>query len=244
MNDSADNAGFRQSRGVAAPAGSILLVDDNALLLSGMKRIFEKEFEQVLTAPTAKDALAHFQERPCPIIVLDINLPDMNGCEVLEFIKRRSPESMVIIITSDGDERLKEEVFRKGAFEFLEKPFDIHSLRDALSRLSFFLEKEKRVKDTLEVRIEQKHRGLVYNLSPTGLSVTADVLYGCGTVLDMAVCPADKEEIALKGFVVRTVDTSSKPQPPPDLAEMKYGLGIKLINRPPLYSSLINSLLY
>jgi CheY-like chemotaxis protein len=225
----------------AAPAERILLVDDNELLLAGMKRIFEKEFDQVLTAPTARDALVYIEEGPCPIVLLDVNLPDMSGCEVLEIIKRRSPESMVIIITSDGDENLKEEVFRKGAFEFLEKPFDLHILRDALSRLSFFFKREKNVKDPLEVRLEKEHRGLAYNISPTGLSVAADVVYGCGKVLDMAVCPPEKEEIPLRGVVVRTVDTSQ--QPAPQEREMKYGLGIKVIDQPPLYSSFVDGLL-
>jgi DNA-binding response OmpR family regulator len=225
-----------------SPAKSILLVDDNVLLLAGMKRIFEKQFECIRTAPTGREALLCLEQDPSPIVVLDVNLPDMSGCELLDIIKHRSPESMVIIITSDGDEKLKEEVFRKGAFEFLEKPFDIHSLRDALSRLAFFLERGKKVKEPLEVRLEQDHRGLVYNLSPAGLSVTADVVYSCGKVLDMTVCPADTEEIPLRGFVVRTVARSSL-QPSRDNGDMKYGLGIKLIERPPLYSLLVNSFL-
>ncbi len=241
-NKSADTPS-KEDFSVVSPAESILLVDDNTLLLAGMKRIFEKDFGSVMTAPTGKEALSYIEENPCPIVVLDVNLPDMSGCEVLEVIKQRSPESMVIIITSDGDEKLKEDVFRKGAFEFLEKPFDIRSLRDALSRLSFFLERGRKVKDPVEVRLEREHRGLVYNLSPTGLSVAADVVYGCGKVLDMAVCPADREEITLRGFVVRTVDTSSRLQPSPQDGVLKYGLGIKLIDQPPLYSSLVNTLL-
>jgi DNA-binding response OmpR family regulator len=238
-----NSGNFLSQERTDVPAESILLVDDNSLLLSGMKRIFEKQFDCVKTAPTGRDALLCFEQSPCPIVVLDVNLPDMSGCEVLEIIKRRSPESMVIIITSDGDEHLKKEVFRRGAFEFLEKPFDIHSLRDALSRLTFFLERGKRVKDPLEVRLEKDHRGLVYNVAPAGLSVTADVVYSCGKVLDMAVCPANTEEIPLRGFVVRTVDTSSHQQPSRQYGDMKYGLGIKLIDRPPLYSSLVDSLL-
>ncbi len=243
MDDKSGRAPSQKGNGFTAPGESILLVDDNALLLAGLKRIFEKEFSRVMTAPTGRDALARIEESVCPVVVLDVNLPDMSGCEVLEVIKRRSPESMVIIITSDGDEKLKEEVFTKGAFEFLEKPFDIHSLKDALSRLSFFFERERKVADPLEVRLEKDHRGLVYNLSPAGLSVAADVVYGCGKVLDMAVCPADREEIPLRGFVVRTVDTCSRRQSSPRDADMKYGLGIKLIDRPPLYSSLVNSIL-
>jgi hypothetical protein len=62
-------------------------------------------------------------------------------------------------------------------------------------------------------------------------------------VLDMAVCPADREEIPLRGFVVRTVTSPSRLQQFPQYGDMKYGLGIKLIERPPLYSSLVNSLL-
>ncbi len=116
-------------------SNNILLVDDNELLLSGMKRFCERESYRVVTASTGREALECIRNGLYPVVILDVNLPDMNGCEVLERIKCYSPESMVVMITSDGNEKLKQEVFMKGAMEFLEKPFAVQSLRAVLSRL-------------------------------------------------------------------------------------------------------------
>ncbi len=69
-------------------ADSILLVDDNELLLFGMKRFCERESYHVMTASTGREALEHIRNQLFPVVILDINLPDMNGCEVLEHIKR------------------------------------------------------------------------------------------------------------------------------------------------------------
>jgi DNA-binding response OmpR family regulator len=114
---------------------SILLVDDNELLLSGMKRFCERESYRVATATTGKEALERIRTGLFPVVILDVNLPDMNGCEVLELIKGFSPESMVVMITSDANEKLRQDAFMKGASEFLEKPFAVQSLRAVLSRL-------------------------------------------------------------------------------------------------------------
>jgi DNA-binding response OmpR family regulator len=116
-------------------ANSILLVDDNELLLSGMKRFCEREAYRVVTASTGTEAIERIRNGLFPVVILDINLPDMNGCDVLELIKYYSPQSMVVIITSDGNEKLREDVLMKGASDFLEKPFAVESLRAVLSRL-------------------------------------------------------------------------------------------------------------
>ncbi len=116
-------------------ADSILLVDDNELLLSGMKRFCERESYKVTTASTGGEALTRIRSGLYPVVILDVNLPDMNGCEVLERIKRCSPESMVVIITSDGDEKLRQDAFLKGAWDFLEKPFAVENLKAVLLRL-------------------------------------------------------------------------------------------------------------
>ncbi len=113
---------------------SVLLVDDNELLLKGIKRFLERDFDQVTAVPTGGEALLRIRYDNYQAVILDLNLPDMSGCEVLEQIRKDSPESVVVIITSDDNDRTRDEVFRKGAFAFLAKPFDIAQLRDLLAR--------------------------------------------------------------------------------------------------------------
>ena len=82
---------------------NVLLVDDNELLLSGMKRFFEKDFVHVTASITGEEAIMNLQKHLYHVVILDINLPGVNGWTVLEYIKQNSPNSRVIIITSDED---------------------------------------------------------------------------------------------------------------------------------------------
>src|SRR4030066_2163370 len=79
---------------------NVLLVDDNELLLSGMKRFFEKDFVHVTASITGEEAIEHIQKRLYHVVILDIDLPGINGWEVLEYIKKKSPNTRVIYITS------------------------------------------------------------------------------------------------------------------------------------------------
>src|SRR4030066_1009245 len=82
---------------------NVLLVDDNELLLSGMKRFLEKDFVHVAASVTGEEAIMNIQKHLYHVVILDINLPGVNGWTVLEHIKQNSPHSRVIIITSDED---------------------------------------------------------------------------------------------------------------------------------------------
>jgi CheY-like chemotaxis protein len=222
----------------------VLLVDDNELLLSGMKRFFEKDFFNVTASRSGEEALVNLRQRVYDIIILDINLPGINGWEVLEFITEKSPSSRVIIITSDDDGGMRQEALRRGACEGMGKPFDLDELKNVLINV-LYRQREKRIQRTFEVRFNGGSRGFVHNLSPTGMFIVTNVLLESGTMLELELKIPGEESILLKGKVIRTVESVAEDLP--DMTnlpgELNYGLGIKLMEQPLGYSALTTSLL-
>ena len=226
---------------------NVLLVDDNELLLSGMKRFFEKDFVHVTASITGEEAIMHVQKHLYHVVVLDIHLPGVNGWTVLEYIKQNSPNSRVIIITSDEEAAIRQDAIQRGACDCMGKPFNLDELRYILLNI-ISLQRTPRVLKTFPVRFGNDCRGLVYNLSSTGMFIHTDIFCESGTTLNI-ILDVDKEEaIQLKGQVVRTVESAIKT-PPPVSGErniregMSYGLGIKILEQPQGYSSLVSSLL-
>ena len=227
---------------------NVLLVDDNELLLSGMKRFFEKDFVHVTASTTGEDAIVNLRQHSYQVVVLDIKLPGLSGWEVLDYIKRNSANSSVIIITSSEDPGIRQEAIRRGAVECMGKPFGLDDLKHVLLEVLSHKRHQRKLK-TYPVRFGNKCTGLVCNLSFTGMFIITDKFFECGTTLnDIILEVKEGEVIPLKGEVVRTVES------PPNTSHsfaygwqlpegLNYGLGIKLLEQPPVYSSLVNSLL-
>lgn len=126
---------------------TILVVDDEKLLRWSLRQKLEAAGYQVVEAETAAEAGQLFRENQPDLVTLDIRLPDSNGLKVLLEIKKRSPETPVIMITAYGvvDDAVK--ALQIGAFDYLEKPinFDrlLHSVRNALETTLLRREVEK-----------------------------------------------------------------------------------------------------
>ncbi len=225
----------------------ILLVDDNELLLSSVKRFLEKDHYHVDAVCTGEEAIELLQKGFLHIVVLDLNLPGIDGWKVLEHIKNHRPQSKVVVVTSDGDEKTRKHALGSGAFEFLEKPFDLEGLRHVLKAIRSSFAKNSRVYKTFEVRFDTEHRGLTHDLSCTGMFIIANVPIECGTILEITLCISGNEYIPLKGRVVRTTESNCQSSIISGAGETKgwgkYGLGIQLIEHPPAYPSFVNSLM-
>lgn len=82
---------------------------------------------------TARDARDSFDPARHGIVLLDMMLPDGNGRDVLAWIKERAPDTSVIVITSNGSVKVAVDAMRRGAADFLVKPFDESRLRNAVA---------------------------------------------------------------------------------------------------------------
>jgi CheY-like chemotaxis protein len=101
---------------------SVLLVEDNvddvmvltrALGTYGIKRLF--------VAETAEDGLAHLEQQPCDVAIIDYNPPGMNGLKLVEQAHQRWPNLRIIMVTGVRDDRVAAEAIKVGAFDYVAK---------------------------------------------------------------------------------------------------------------------------
>lgn len=108
---------------------TILLIDDDPSLLRVTEYNLSQAGFSVLAAPSGHRGLELFREKRPDVVVSDVQLGDMDGLDVLEFIKEECPDVPVIIITAFASIELAVRAMHLGAFTFLAKPFDREALR-------------------------------------------------------------------------------------------------------------------
>ncbi len=111
----------------------ILVVDDEKLLRWSIRQKLSEWDLEVTEAETGDEALQRYQLDTPDLVILDMNLPDMKGSEVLKNIKADNPELPVIIITAYGSIDDAVNAMRIGAYDFLTKPIDFLKLQNALN---------------------------------------------------------------------------------------------------------------
>jgi|WetSurMetagenome_2_1015567.scaffolds.fasta_scaffold151827_2 DNA-binding response OmpR family regulator len=126
---------------------SILVVDDQlAIALATKKRLMDQGFE-VDTASNGEEALTRIEQKNYDIVLLDVNMPIMNGIQVLEFITAKHPYSDVMMMTAFDDYSLASECLKKGAKDYLLKPIDYTELVSRINSLLRVRDSEHRFVD-------------------------------------------------------------------------------------------------
>ncbi len=100
----------------------ILIVDDEENIINSMTPILEDEGHVVFSGKTGEEALSFLKRSEVDLIILDVWLPDADGIDLLERIKKLYPESAAIMISGHGSIDIAVRSTRIGAFDFLEKP--------------------------------------------------------------------------------------------------------------------------
>ncbi|MGZ8711249.1 MAG: sigma-54-dependent transcriptional regulator [Thermoanaerobaculia bacterium] len=112
----------------------ILIVDDDPSILAGLGALLEEEWD-VRTAETGRAAITTFAEFTPDVVLLDVNLPDTTGIELLHQMKMYSEEAAVIMMSGQGTHDAVIESMKLGAETFLQKPFDHGALTAALEQV-------------------------------------------------------------------------------------------------------------
>ena len=146
--------------------GNILIVDDEALMCTSLQTLLSHDGYKVEATMTAKDALQLFSRQEFDVVLLDVHMPEMNGLELMDYIKERYPATLVVVITGRASVDSIVASLRKGAFDYLRKPFEqeelIKTVKNAL-RQKQLAEKRKQAekelqqaRDDLERRVEER----------------------------------------------------------------------------------------
>ncbi len=101
----------------------ILVVDDEAIIRTTLERILIEEGYQVTSVSSGAEALAGLNRSDVDLVLLDLNLPDLNGIEVLKRAKESDPDLLVIIVTGYASVESAVEALKLGAYDYIKKPF-------------------------------------------------------------------------------------------------------------------------
>ena len=99
----------------------VLLADDHAILLEAMKKLVEPSCTVVGTAADGRILITMAEKHRPDVIIADINMPNLNGLEACERLKKKVPESKVIFLTVNEDSDSAEDAIRRGATGYLLK---------------------------------------------------------------------------------------------------------------------------
>lgn len=108
---------------------SILIVEDNEDLCTAVAYNLKKKGYDVETAFSGEDALEKANRKILDLVLLDINLPGIDGIRVLSKLKEHDPDLLVIMITAYGDLTHAISAMQAGAYDYLTKPFELEELR-------------------------------------------------------------------------------------------------------------------
>lgn len=109
---------------------NVLIVDDERSFLGLLEEGFKSYRDQftVATAENGRQAVEHLRTRPVDLVVADIKMPQMDGFELLSYLKEFHPGIPVILMTAFGTHDIEERLRAMGASQFLEKPLDFEVL--------------------------------------------------------------------------------------------------------------------
>lgn len=118
----------------------LLIVDDDKINLSTAKRALS-DYYKITAVTSGEQALDFLKKMSCDLILLDINMPEMDGFEVMEKIREnpKLAEIPIIFLTADNDPQIESRCLKEGAMDFITKPF---MLNVVLSRIGHALELE------------------------------------------------------------------------------------------------------
>ncbi len=113
---------------------SILIIDDDPYIINLLEKYFQREGYKVFTSFKGKPALKMLQEEKIDVALCDIRLPDINGTELLPFIRKRSPETAVVMMTAYAEIRAAVESIKAGAFDYVTKPIYPEEISSIIKR--------------------------------------------------------------------------------------------------------------
>ncbi len=123
-----------QGPSTPTPSGkTILIVDDDQTARYGMRRALEERY-QVLEAESAAAARPVLASRRPDLLLLDVEMPEENGLDFLRDLREKGEAPPVIMITAYGSEKIAVEAMKRGAYDYLPKPFEVDELRLVVER--------------------------------------------------------------------------------------------------------------
>ena len=163
-----------------AETSTVLVVDDELDTRDGCQMILSRLGFPVFTAASGEQALQILEKQPIALVLLDLKMPGMGGMEVLQRIRQLDDSILVIVITGYATLEMAIEAMKRGAYDFIAKPFEPDALRIVVRRAhekirltaeAEELDRERR-KTLIDLLTEKNRTRTVIESLPTGVVVT------------------------------------------------------------------------
>ena len=128
-----------------ATAGKMLVIDDESVVLDSCRKIFSPEGYEIVTTDSPKEGLQLINDSQFDVILVDWNMPEFDGMDVISEIDKRSPESSVVMISGYPSVERATEAMKRGALDFVSKPFSPDEIKAAVKKAERLkIEQEKK----------------------------------------------------------------------------------------------------
>jgi two-component system, LuxR family, response regulator TtrR len=116
-------------------ASTVYIVDDDEAVRDSLRWLLEANNYRVRAFPSGESFLAEYDEKRPSVLIVDVRMPGMSGLELQEQLLARKSTMPIVFITGHGDVPMAVSTIKKGAIDFLEKPFDETDLREIVGRM-------------------------------------------------------------------------------------------------------------
>ena len=164
--------------------GTILVVDDNASILTAMRYLLDATFERILTLERPDDILKTMAQETVDIVLLDMNFSlgvnsGQEGLFWLRTIRKQHPQTPVVLLTAYADVALAVKGLKSGGADFITKPWDndelVRKLKDVLDMQQEVVSLDEVEKDHIRRTIDRCHGNLTQAAELLG--ITRQTLY-------------------------------------------------------------------
>src|SRR5712692_10963866 len=139
----------------------ILVIDDEPMMADSLSQHLGEEGYAVDTAASGAEAIDLFDGGAHHLVICDLQLPDMDGLELLRHMKDAKPNTEVIVVTGYGSVQAAVEATKAGAFYFVEKPFDFEELLPLVEKA---LERRELMAEAANMRRQLSTRSEYFNI--------------------------------------------------------------------------------
>lgn len=115
--------------------GTVYVVDDDEAIRDSIRWLLEASDYNVELYESGESFIAHYNPETIAVLLLDIRMNGMSGLEVQNFLREKKADIPIIFITGHGDVPMAVNALKKGAVDFIEKPFDLEFLRHLIEKL-------------------------------------------------------------------------------------------------------------
>lgn len=154
-------ASLREEKKVEHQDLRILVIDDEPVMADSLRTNLIDEGYAVDTAATGAEAIELFDQGGHHLAICDLQLPDMDGLEVMRHMKDARPTTEVIVVTGYGSVARAVEATKAGAFYFVEKPFDFEEIQPLVEKA---LERRELVAEAANMRRQLSTRSEYFNI--------------------------------------------------------------------------------